>query len=73
MKKQRMTTTLPSGAAALVDSMVGTIYGGTRADVLRFMITSWFTVDNLRAIEHWQEKRKVFDQQRLGPPGQTVG
>ncbi len=29
------------GAAAIVDDMVGTLYGATRAEVLRFIVISW--------------------------------
>ncbi len=44
----RAVTTLPWGMSALVDSLVGTLYGQTRAEVLRFMIVSW-AHDNAQA------------------------
>lgn len=34
---------MPPGAAALVDGLVGTFYGSTRSEVLRFMVVSWIT------------------------------
>lgn len=44
--------------------MVGTIYGETRAEVLRFIVTSFWTSDHLKAIDIWREKRKQFEEQR---------
>lgn len=35
--------TLPPGALVLVDAMVGTFYGNTRSEVLRFITVSWLT------------------------------
>jgi len=34
-------TGLPWGAAAIVDDMVGTIYGQTRSEVIRFIVINW--------------------------------
>jgi hypothetical protein len=41
-----MGTTLPPGAQALVDSLVGTFIGGNRSEVLRFIVVSWLS-------DHW--------------------
>jgi hypothetical protein len=35
--------TLPPGALAMVDSLVGTFIGGTRSEVVRFMTISWIS------------------------------
>ena len=34
-------TGLPWGAAAIIDDMVGTIYGQTRSEVIRFIVINW--------------------------------
>jgi hypothetical protein len=41
LKNVAMSTSLPPGAAALVDDLVGTFVGNRRAEVLRFIVTSW--------------------------------
>jgi hypothetical protein len=43
LKSEALSTSLPPGAALLVDSLVGTFYGSTRSEVLRFMVVSWIT------------------------------
>lgn len=43
LKRGMVGTTLPPGALALVDSLVGTFIGGTRSEVIRFMVISWIT------------------------------
>ncbi len=41
--KGMVGATLPPGALVLVDSLVGTFYGNTRSEVLRFIVASWLT------------------------------
>lgn len=41
--------TLPPQALTLVDGLVGTFYGSTRSEVLRFITVSWLTT-NIAAI-----------------------
>lgn len=48
-------TTLPWGMSQLVDSLVGTLYGQTRAEVLRFMIISW-AHNNSQVASHWVKR-----------------
>lgn len=43
LKAVQATTNLPPGAGALVDNLVGTLYGSTRSEVLRFIVLSWIT------------------------------
>lgn len=43
LKKGMVGTTLPPGALALLDSMVGTFLGSTRSEVLRFITVSGLT------------------------------
>lgn len=43
LKSEALSTSVPPGAAALVDGLVGTFYGSTRSEVLRFMVVSWIT------------------------------
>lgn len=43
LKAEALSTSVPPGAAALVDSLVGTFYGSTRSEVLRFIVVSWIT------------------------------
>jgi hypothetical protein len=43
LKSEALSTSVPPGAAALVDSLVGTFYGSTRSEVLRFIVVSWIT------------------------------
>ncbi len=43
LKSQQAVTTLPPGAHALVDSLVGSFLGGTRSEVLRYIVLSWIT------------------------------
>lgn len=43
LKAVAAATNLPPGAGLLVDSLVGTLYGSTRSEVLRFIILSWIT------------------------------
>lgn len=40
-RKEHSGFTLPPGALAVVDSLVGTFIGATRSEVMRFMIVSW--------------------------------
>lgn len=42
-RKGMVGTTLPPGALALVDSLVGTFIGGTRSELLRYIVISWIT------------------------------
>jgi len=41
--RKGMGMTLPPGALAIVDSLVGTFLGSTRSEVLRFIAVSWIT------------------------------
>jgi hypothetical protein len=43
LKAVQASTNLPPGAGLLVDSLVGTLYGSTRSEVLRFIVLSWIT------------------------------
>lgn len=43
LKSNGVATTLPPGALALVDSLVGTFIGNTRSEVTRYMVISWLT------------------------------
>jgi hypothetical protein len=54
LKSASMATTLPPGAQLLVDSMVGTLFGSTRAEVLRFMAISWIS-------EHYAAVKQLVD------------
>jgi hypothetical protein len=49
LKSDAVSTSLPPAATALVDSLVGTFYGTTRAEVLRFIVQSWLTT-NIAAV-----------------------
>ena len=39
--KDMVGLTLPEGALVMVDSLVGTFFGSTRSEVLRFIVVSW--------------------------------
>lgn len=43
LKAVQASTNLPPVAGALVDNLVGTLYGSTRSEVLRFIVLSWIT------------------------------
>ena len=43
LKSEQVALSLPPGAAALVDSLVGSFCGSTRSEVLRFIVVSWIT------------------------------
>ncbi len=57
LKSQQCTTTLPPGAHALVDSLVGTFYGSTRSEVARFIIVSWLH-GSMASVTQVLEKQK---------------
>jgi hypothetical protein len=42
-RRDMVGLTLPPGALALVDALVGTFVGSTRSDVLRYVVISWLT------------------------------
>ncbi len=56
LKAVQATTTLPPGAGALVDSLVGTFIGSTRSEVLRFIILSWITQNHTTALTVGKKK-----------------
>lgn len=49
LKNLQASTTLPPGAHALVDDLVGTFIGSTRAEVLRYIVVSWVTSNAVTA------------------------
>lgn len=49
--------TLPPGARALVDSLVGTFIGATRSEVLRFIVASWLT-EHIATVEAIGKKQE---------------
>lgn len=65
LKSEALSTSVPPGAAALVDSLVGTFYGSTRSEVLRFIVVSWITEHHAAvcAVRKEQETRGL-------PPGE---
>jgi hypothetical protein len=52
----RMSTSLPPSQAVLIKEMVGTIYGETKSEVIRFITTAWLT-ENLQNVMGWIDKR----------------
>ena len=63
-KRARVSTSLPVGAMTIIDSAVGTLYGETRAAVLRFIVTSWFTADNFKALDAARAHRAEYDRKQ---------
>lgn len=58
LKSASMATSLPPGAQLLVDALVGSFLGSSRAEVLRFMAVSWIT-DHHAAIKAIIESKKA--------------
>jgi len=48
LRKGLVGTTLPPGALAIVDSLVGTYLGSSRSEVMRFIALSWITDHHLQ-------------------------
>lgn len=59
-KNVRVRTDLPWGCAALIDSLIGTVYGETREEVIRFALVSW-TTTNIAAIGRQIDARRDYD------------
>lgn len=57
LKSQQCATTLPPGAHALVDGLVGTFYGSTRSEVTRFIILHWLH-SSIGSIAHVLDHKK---------------
>lgn len=58
LKSNQVSTSLPPGAAVLVDALVGTFYGSTRAEVLRFIVISWITANHATVCAVAQPEKK---------------
>lgn len=59
----KYVTHIPPGCAFLIDDMVGTIYGETRSEVIRFIIINW-TTENIQNIRRSRRARNEFDRKR---------
>jgi hypothetical protein len=66
LKAVQATTNLPPGAGLLVDSLVGTIYGSTRSEVLRFIVLSWITEHHATAIAISESRRRQHAEESKG-------
>ena len=56
-KNVPMATSLPPGAADIVDSLIGTLYGDRRSGVLRFIVINWLHNNSQLVIRERGQKR----------------
>jgi hypothetical protein len=59
-KKVRVVTSILPSQIALIDQMVGTIYGENRAEVIRFILMNWMH-NNIESISIQLDRRKEYD------------
>jgi len=59
----KYVTHIPPGCAFLIDDMVGTTYGETRSEVLRFIVINW-TTEHIENIRRARRARNEFDRKR---------